>query len=240
MAENTLRIGKVSSINYPDGTARITYEDKSGSTTAEMAFLAWEYWMPKVGDQVLVAHLSNGTCAGFILGPVWHGNWRPIEGFDGLFRKEFANRPGQATERYDAKANYYNLTITGEMEINASEKYTLTVGGSVIQMDIDGNITIVAAKSVTINSPETHIMGKLIVDKTEQVKQSLSVGGAATVYGKTNLKDDTTVHGKTTLKDDVTAETKVDATDDVTASGKSLKTHTHTSGGPGSPTSPPL
>lgn len=228
MAENTLRIGKVSSINYPDGTARITYEDKSGSTTAEMAFLAWEYWMPKVGDQVLVAHLSNGTCAGFILGPVWHGNWRPIEGFDGLFRKEFANRPGQATERYDAKANDYNLTITGEMEVNASEKYTLTVGGSVIQMDKEGNITIVAAKSVTINSPETHIMGKLIVDKTEQVKQSLSVGGAATVYGKT------------TLKDDVTAETKVDATDDVTASGKSLKTHTHTSGGPGSPTSPPL
>lgn len=234
MAENTLRIGKVSSINYPDGTARITYEDKSGSTTAEMAFLAWEYWMPKVGDQVLVAHLSNGTCAGFILGPVWHGNWRPIEGFDGLFRKEFANRPGQATERYDAKANYYNLTITGEMEVNASEKYTLSVGGSVIQMDSEGNITIVAAKSVTINSPETHIMGKLIVDKTEQVKKSLSVGGAASIGGNA------TIYGKTTLKDDVTAETKVEAADDVTASGKSLKTHTHTSGGPGSPTSTPL
>ena len=29
---NILRIGKISSINYPEGTARISYEDKDGST----------------------------------------------------------------------------------------------------------------------------------------------------------------------------------------------------------------
>ena len=57
-----LRIGKISSFNYPKGTARITYEDRNSSTTVEMPFIAWEYFMPEVGDQVLVAHLSNGTC----------------------------------------------------------------------------------------------------------------------------------------------------------------------------------
>ena len=73
----TLRIGKISSIDYPKGTAKITYEDKGDSTTAFFSFLAWQYWMPNVGDQVFVAHLSNGTCAATILGPVWHDGHRP-------------------------------------------------------------------------------------------------------------------------------------------------------------------
>ena len=43
MEKQYLCIGKVSSINYPKGTARVTYEDKDKSTTAEFSFLAWEY-----------------------------------------------------------------------------------------------------------------------------------------------------------------------------------------------------
>ena len=61
MQTQYLRIGKISSFNFPKGTARVTYEDKDGSTTAEFPFLSWQYMMPEVGDQVLVAHLSNGT-----------------------------------------------------------------------------------------------------------------------------------------------------------------------------------
>ena len=34
-----LRIGKISSFNYPKGTARITYEDRNSSTTVEMPFI---------------------------------------------------------------------------------------------------------------------------------------------------------------------------------------------------------
>ena len=112
MAEKDyLRIGKISSFNYPNGTARITYEDKDGSTTTEMPFLSWQYWMPKVGDQVLVAHLSTGTCAAVILGPVWHDGHRPHEGFEGLYRREYSNQRGLASERYDAKTKAYNQSV---------------------------------------------------------------------------------------------------------------------------------
>lgn len=75
-----LRIGKLSKIDYPNGKASVTYEDLNDSTTATFSFLAWQYWMPKEGDQVLVAHQSNGTCAAVILGPVWHDGHRPRRG----------------------------------------------------------------------------------------------------------------------------------------------------------------
>lgn len=37
--QQLLRIGRISSYNFPDGTARVTYDDKDGSTTPEIPFL---------------------------------------------------------------------------------------------------------------------------------------------------------------------------------------------------------
>lgn len=157
-----LRIGKISSYNYENGTASITYEDKGSSTTAQMSLLAWEYWLPKVGDQVLVAHLSNGTCAAVILGPVWHDGHRPPEGFDGLFRKEYSNQAGKAYERYDAKAEAYSETVTGTVTIKPSEAWTLQVGSVTIHAEKGGAISIDAPAGITINAPTVTISGEVI------------------------------------------------------------------------------
>lgn len=142
----TLRIGKISSFDYPKGTAKITYEDKGDSTTAFFSFLAWQYWMPKVGDQVFVAHLSNGTCAATILGPVWHDGHRSPEGFEGLYRKDFNRDYGKAYERYDHN--------TGT--------FTLHIGGVAVTINADGSVAI-DAKTVTINADDTNINGNLTV-----------------------------------------------------------------------------
>lgn len=151
MAESTdvLRIGKISSFNYPKGTARITYEDKNQSTTVEMPFLSWQYWMPKVGDQVLVAHLSNGTCAAVILGPVWHDGHRPVEGFKGLYRREYSNIDGLANERYDANEKAFTQTVTGTVDIKATDRWSVTVGASTIILTPDG---------ITIKAPALNIL----------------------------------------------------------------------------------
>ena len=130
------RIGKISSINYQNGTARVTFEDKGGSTTAEFPFLCWQYLMPEVGEQVLVAHLSNGPSTAFILGPVWHNEHRPAEGFEGLYRKEFHyKQPGEAFERYDANTGIYRLQV----------------GACVIEVSKAGSINITAPGNVTVN-----------------------------------------------------------------------------------------
>ena len=138
MAEKDIfRIGKISSISYTNGTARITYEDKSGSTSAELSFLAWEYWNPKIGEQVVTAHLPTETSRGFILGPVWHNGRRPIEGQPGIYRKEFENEQGVAFERYSAEEKSRTVKAGG-CEI-VMQGGTVTITGNVA---ISGNLTV--------------------------------------------------------------------------------------------------
>lgn len=101
MAEKQiLRIGKISSIDYAKGTARVTYEDRSGDTTAELPFVAWEYWMPKIADKVLVGHLSNGMATGVIIGPIWNGGKRPPVTGKGRYHKELSHDTGKAYMDY--------------------------------------------------------------------------------------------------------------------------------------------
>ncbi len=169
-SKDLLRIGKISSFNYPKGTARITYEDKGQSTTAEMPFLSWQYWMPKVGDQVMVAHLSNGTCAAVILGPVWHDGHRPVEGFEGLYRREYSNKEGQANERYDANEEAYTQTITGTVGIAATKGWSVTVGGNTLRIKDDGTITVKALKEITVKAPKLRIIGDIQAEG-EQAKK---------------------------------------------------------------------
>ena len=157
-----LRIGKISSFNYPKGTARITYEDRNSSTTVEMPFIAWEYFMPEVGDQVLVAHLSNGTCAAFIIGPVWHNGHRPVEGWEGLYRKEYFKKAGKAYERYDEKEGEYSQVVEKKIIIKPSEHWSLQVGPCTIDVDKGGSISIKAPTGVTIDTPTVTVTGDVI------------------------------------------------------------------------------
>lgn len=158
---NIIRVGKLSSINYSKGTARVTYEDKDQSTTTAIPFLAWQYWMPRVGDQVVVAHFSTGTCAAVILGPLWNDGNRPVEGFEGLYRKEYANEIGLANERYDAKEQAYSQNVTGSMETNASESWSVSVGSGAIQINQDGSISIASAAGITIEAASLHLIGDI-------------------------------------------------------------------------------
>ncbi len=163
MAQNDLlRIGKISSFDYPKGTAKVTYEDKDDSTTAMFSLLAWEYWMPKEGDQVIVAHLSSGSSSAVILGPVWHDDFRPPEGFEGLYRKEYSNELGTAYERYDANAQAYSQEVTGTVDISATDSWTVKVGACTITADSGGSIHIQAPAGITIDTPVMRVSGTVI------------------------------------------------------------------------------
>lgn len=69
---DTIRFGKVSNINYETGCMEIVYEDREDSVTDMIPMLANAgYKMPKVGDIVAVAHNSNGSEEGVVMGTVW-------------------------------------------------------------------------------------------------------------------------------------------------------------------------
>lgn len=135
-----LRVGKISSVNYTNGTARVTYEDRDSSTTAEIPFLAWEYWMPKVADQVIVGHLSNGSAAAVILGPIWNGANRPYAPGDGVYRKEMSNTKNKAVILYLDSSGTLKLRA-GHIVFEAyDDKAELTV--QQIQDDIDAMLSL--------------------------------------------------------------------------------------------------
>lgn len=109
MATATIRLGKISSINYSAGKARVVYEDRDQSVTSELPFLAWQYHMPKVNDLVVVACFSNGTVSGVILGPVYGAANKPHGGANGIFRQEMSNTKNEAVISYSEQTK--KLTI---------------------------------------------------------------------------------------------------------------------------------
>lgn len=260
---DVLRIGKISSINYKNGTARVTYPDRGGDTTPEIPFLAFEYWMPKEEDQVLVAHLPNGPAAAVILGPFWYNGNRPPEGFQGLYRKEYSREPGKAGERYDASTEDYNQSITGAALVSATESWTAQAGeeSAAIQVSKDGTVTITAkklviqaaniefidgvnfqsakaveiqaAESFKITSPDSQFTGTVKIQGTGQITDALSVGSSLTASGTISTQGNVTAQGN------VAAAGNVTASGNVSAGGISLTGHTHNAPSQGGETSGP-
>lgn len=116
--EKTVRIGRVSSINYASGMVRVTYPDRDDSVTAELPVLSYtdEYKMPSVGSQVLVLHLSNGAAAGVCLGHYWNNSNTPPVSGENVFRKELGQTFGEAYMEYKGeKLTIYadNIEIKG-------------------------------------------------------------------------------------------------------------------------------
>lgn len=103
MDSNEIRVGKISSVDYPSGTVRVVYEDQDDAVTRPIPLLSFEYLMPEVDDMVLVLHLSNGTEAGIVIGRPWSDRRVPPENGKGLYRKDFHNEVGKAFLRFSEK-----------------------------------------------------------------------------------------------------------------------------------------
>lgn len=114
-----IRVGKVSNVDIKTGMVEVTYADR-GSVTDMFPYLSLngEYKPPEVGRDVLVAHLSNGGCAGVVIGQYWNENNSPQE-TGNIYRKDISKNPGEAYIRYDEE--------TGELVIKA-KKVTLEQG----------------------------------------------------------------------------------------------------------------
>jgi len=111
MASDIIRVGRVSSIDYNKGMVRVLYTDKDNSVTKNLPFLNMngEYKMPNIGDMVLVAHLSNGTEMGIVIGTFWSNSNTPDEAGKGIYRKELGSTKGEAYIKYDSNTKVLTL-----------------------------------------------------------------------------------------------------------------------------------
>ena len=101
MADN-IRVGNVSKVDYQKGMIEATYPDLDDSVTDLFPVFSFtdEYKMPKVGDEILVLHLSNGESAGIVLGRYWNEDNEPPAYGKNVFRKELGESFGEAYIQY--------------------------------------------------------------------------------------------------------------------------------------------
>lgn len=89
---DVIRIGKVSSVDYEKGMISVYYEDRTAMVTSVMPVLSnGRYKMPKVGESILVAHLSNGTNAAVVLGTVFNDANVPKSSGQNVYYEELSD-----------------------------------------------------------------------------------------------------------------------------------------------------
>ena len=82
---DSIRVGRISSIDYKKGCADVYFEDEENVIYSELAF---EYNMPKVNDLVLVvAQKYAQKKTGFILGPYYNDENKPEFTGKGFFKR---------------------------------------------------------------------------------------------------------------------------------------------------------
>ena len=209
-----IRVGKVSSIDYPSGMVRVTYPDMDDDVTRLIPLFSSEYAMPPVGALVAVVHLSNGAEAGVVLGRPWSAKLTPPEGFEGLYRKDFDLTPWKCHIRYDANVpeSLYHTEgddyqeIVGKQETLVKKGRKDTTEGSYQEAVTQNSTTEIGGDRIqTVQGSRTStVQGDDGVTVTG--KRTLQVGGdaAATVQGSqtTAVQGDAkiTVSGKLTLQ----------------------------------------
>mgnify|MGYP003375342431 CR=1 FL=1 len=251
---STNRTGRVSSIDYAAGTYEVTYFDRGRSVTRKInAMSNGEYKMPTVGQIVSVTHTSSGLAAATTTGTVWNKTNAPAEGYQGLYRKEYASRKGQAYDRYDENTGVYTQyvdkrtgrTCNGEIYDEAKGPISL-VGGGQIQVSSSGaSVSLNAKTGVGIAAGTT-------VSLEAGGAFGVSAGGKFSLEGQEGLEIEVsggeakiTLNGAVITVSEagdvsITSPTKIEltapeinataGTGDVTIEGVSLVNHTHNSG----------
>lgn len=245
-----IRVGKVSSIDYPSGMVRVTYPDMDDDVTRLIPLFSSEYAMPPVGALVAVVHLSNGAEAGVVLGRPWSAKLTPPEGFEGLYRKDFDLTPGQCYFRYDAAGpeSLFHNEGDSAVEIQGSQD-TRIKGDRTAAIDGSADTTVKGDCSKTVQgSQTTAVQGDATI--TVSGKLTLQVGGctvqidgssvSVTAASEVSLNAPTLSLEGTTVQISGATVNITGGAGDCTIMGKSLVNHTHTCAAPGSPTTPPL
>lgn len=150
-----VRAGRVSKVNYEDGTYEVVFTDRDSVSCVINAASNGEYKMPEVGQMVSCQMNGNGTVAGASLGTVWNQTNKPAEGYEGLYRKEYGRKQGDSYERYDANTGNYTQHTrnqagreSGSIRDSCTGTHTIKAGA----VSITGGSVAAGGKTVDIEA----------------------------------------------------------------------------------------
>lgn len=89
LAKSLIRVGIINSVNAAEGTVDVLFEDRDNMISSDLPLLAFEYDIPKVGQQALCLFLGNNIEQGFCLKTFYSEVYQPPVSNENLFRKQF-------------------------------------------------------------------------------------------------------------------------------------------------------
>lgn len=214
-----LKFGIISNLDIPNGLAKVYFdEDDFESGWIKISVMRSkpdQVSFPFEVNEHVWCIMDEHCEYGVIGGAVYDEENTPDGSAAGKLLIKFADN---STIEYDRENATLKFDIQGKVQINCTEADITSTGK-----------TKIVATEVDITATTTKIDGILNVTGAATIQGVASVGGLSGIEGAPVSGSDTALNVKS-----------VSASDDIQAGTVSLKHHTHTSGGSGSPTSEPL
>lgn len=165
--KSTIRIGKVSKVNYEAGTVQVTYADRDDAVTGDICMVSNAlYRMPAVDSLVCVAHNSDSQEMGTCIGTFWNDEYKPVDGKEKLYRYDYNDKQGKAFEMYEGDTGDYTETIDGNVKetVGKNVEYTVKgdmtfkVGGATVKVCQSGAVEI-KGTTISIDGSTVNING---------------------------------------------------------------------------------
>ncbi len=175
-------LAEVSDLNDPEQLARVQVRLHAANGLADQDMPLWarlvatgagdnrgSYWVPDVGDLVLVAFIQGDARLPVVLGGLWHGSATPPQSMDGAGQnnlKLLRSRNGVKVTLDDASGQEQLI-----LETPGGNKLTLKDGPGVCELvDSNGNsikletsgITVTAAAKVTVNAATVEVSAGMV------------------------------------------------------------------------------
>lgn len=140
------------------------------------------YWIPQPGDEVLVAFTQGDVREVYVIGSLWSTLARPHEfAPDAPVSKRSIRTPSGHLLSFDEKGTLEISSSSFDSVTLSPEGIEIATVGSTASLTLSkqGDLSISAVKSITLDAPSITIGGKTTVDVAVQGKASLSLDGGA-------------------------------------------------------------
>jgi phage baseplate assembly protein gpV len=145
------------------------------------------YFMPQIGQQVLVAFNNGDPGEPYVIGALWNAIERPpILLQTDAVNKRIIRTPLGHTVEFDDVTQTLEITSTTLQKITmspASIELKAGLGAASIQITTAGAVSIISSTSIALSAPKITISGAASVDVTAGASAVLNGGASCTVQG---------------------------------------------------------